>query len=70
MEFQFVNERWAIDYMYIMEFLESTTMHFHYLLQLLSNKLHQRVILIIDKLTIEIAEGIINIQVERDKKNK
>jgi hypothetical protein len=68
--FQCVQGRWAINYARIMEFLESTGMHFRHLLRSLSDDLHQKVILAVGMLAIDIVEGIINIQAERDNKNK
>ena len=68
--FQCVYGRWAINYARIMEFLESTGMHFHHLLRSLSDELHQKVILAIGELAIDIVEGIVNIQAARDNKNE
>ena len=67
--FQCVHGRWAIDYARIMEFLESTGMHFRHLLRSLSDELHQKVILAVGELAIGIVEGIVNIQAERDNNN-
>lgn len=69
-EFQYVDGRWAINYARIMEFLESTGMHFRHLLRSLSDELHKKVILAIGELAIDILEDIINIQAERDNDNK
>jgi hypothetical protein len=67
--FQCVEGRWTIDYARIMEFLESTGMHFRHLLRSLSDELHLKVILAVGKLAIDILEGIVNIQAERDNRN-
>ena len=68
--FQCVDGRWAISYTRIMEFLGSTGMHYRHLLNSLSDELHQKVIHSVGELAIGIVEGIVNIQAERDRKNR
>jgi hypothetical protein len=68
--FQCIDGRWAINYSCIVEFLESTSMHYRHILSSLSDELHQKVIESVGRLAIKVVEGIIDIQAERDNRNR
>ena len=58
-----------MDYAQIVLFLESLGMHSRHTLQALNDELHRKVLHSIGHLTTSIVEGIVNIQVERNKQN-
>ena len=62
-------ERWLVNYIQIVVFLEGLGMHSRHTLQALDDELHRKVLHSIGHLTTSIVEGIVNIQVERNERN-
>ena len=68
-EFSVIYGRWYVDYAEIISFLEGLGMHSRHTLEALDDVLHRKVLHSIGNLSIRIAEGIVNIQAERNHRN-
>ena len=68
-EFRVIYGRWYVNYAEIVLFIEGLGMHSRHTLQALDDILHRKVLHSIGNLVIRIAEGILNIQAERNHRN-